>query len=263
MKITHPKQKSLKEVKNFFNRKYPYLIKLLNEKIEKKLTKFPYISIYQYMYNIYNYLKLNRRLVVLEFGSGWSSLIFLIALNELIKENSKILKEIKIDTSYEIFILENSKKYLNYTKQLINKYFKYSKTQNFCKINYFHSDVYMSTFDNRIVTEYKKLPLCNPDFIYLDGPDQFNIKGKINGFSTRHKNLMPMASDILKIEYFLVPGTIILVDGRASNTRFLKDHFKRKWIYNYDNKSDLHSFLLDEKPLGKKNLKILKLYKNK
>ena len=38
MRITHPKQKSLKEVKNFFNKKYPYLIKLLNEKIGKKLT---------------------------------------------------------------------------------------------------------------------------------------------------------------------------------------------------------------------------------
>ncbi len=261
MKITHPKQKSLKDIKIFFRKKYPNLIKLLNEKVEKKLTKPQYPGIYKYMYNMYNYIKLNKRLVILEFGSGWSSLIFVIALNELIKENSKIIKEMKIGRSYEIFILENSKKYLNYTKQRINKYFKYSKTQNFCKINYFHSDVYMSTFNNRIVTEYKKLPLCNPDFIYLDGPDQFNIKGKINGFSTRHINLMPMVSDILKIEYFLVPGTIILIDGRAANTRFLKDHFKRKWIYNYDKKSDLHSFLLDEKPFGKKNSKILKLYK--
>ena len=34
----------------------------------------------------------------------------------------------------------------------------------------------MSTFNNRICTQYKNLPLCNPDFIYLDGPDQFNIK---------------------------------------------------------------------------------------
>ena len=28
----------------------------------------------------------------------------------------------------------------------------------------------MSTFNGRICTQYKKLPLCNPDFIYLDGP---------------------------------------------------------------------------------------------
>ena len=174
--------------------------------------------------------------------------------------NVKLLRR---NNPFELFVLENEKKYLNISKNRIKKFNKYLKINNPIKINYLLSDVEMTTFNDRICSQYKKLPLCNPDFIYLDGPDQFNIKGKINGFSTRHKNLMPMASDILKIEYFLVPGTIILVDGRASNTRFLKDHFKRKWIYNYDNKSDLHSFLLDEKPLGKKNLKILKLYKNK
>ena len=34
----------------------------------------------------------------------------------------------------------------------------------------------MSIFNDRICTQYKKLPLCNPDFIYLDGPYQFNVK---------------------------------------------------------------------------------------
>ena len=37
---------------------------------------------------------------------------------------------------------------------------------------------------------------------------------------------MPMTSDILKIEHFLKPGTIIIVDGRASNSRFLKSNFQ-------------------------------------
>ena len=60
----------------------------------------------------------------------------------------------------------------------------------------------MTTFNGRICTEYKKLPLCNPDFIYLDGPDQFNVKGNVNGINTGHKDLMPMICDILKIENF-------------------------------------------------------------
>ena len=41
----------------------------------------------------------------------------------------------------------------------------------------------MTTFNDLIYTKYKRLPLCNPDFIYLDGPDQFNIKN-VNGIST-------------------------------------------------------------------------------
>ena len=122
----------------------------------------------------------------------------------------------------------------------------------------------MSEHNKRIVTEYKKLPLCNPDFIYMDGPDTFKIKGNINGFSTRHKNLMPMVSDLLKIEYFLIPGTIILVDGRTSNVRFLKDHFKRKWFYKNDEKKGFHIFFyLSEKPLGKINRDLLRFYTKK
>ena len=39
----------------------------------------------------------------------------------------------------------------------------------------------MIQFNNHIATEFIKLPMCNPDFIYLDGPDQFNVKKHING----------------------------------------------------------------------------------
>ena len=40
------------------------------------------------------------------------------------------------------------------------------------------------------------------------------------------KNLLPMSCDILKFEYHLIPGTIILVDGRTSNATFLKKILK-------------------------------------
>ena len=39
---------------------------------------------------------------------------------------------------------------------------------------------------------------------------------------------MPMVSDIIKIEFFLKPGTIIVVDGRAANVQFMQSQFKRK-----------------------------------
>ena len=43
-----------------------------------------------------------------------------------------------------------------------------------------------------------------------------------------------MVRDIIKIEYFLTPGTIIITDGRTANAQFLKDNFQRNWIYEYD-----------------------------
>ena len=121
----------------------------------------------------------------------------------------------------------------------------------------------METFNGRICTTYKNLPLINPDLIYLDGPDQFNVKNKINGITTNHKDMMPMSSDILKIEHFLTPGTIIITDGRAANARFLLSNLQRKWRYKYDNKNDQSVFFLDEKPLGIYNYRQLKFYSSR
>jgi hypothetical protein len=73
--------------------------------------------------------------------------------------------------------------------------------------------------------------------------------------------MMPMTCDILKIEYFLTPGTIIIIDGRAANAKFLKDHFKRKWIYKNDKKFDQHIFYLNDPVLGKYNKLQLDFYK--
>ena len=121
----------------------------------------------------------------------------------------------------------------------------------------------MTTFNDRFCTEYDKLPLVNPDFIYLDGPDQFKIKNKLNNFTTNHTDMMPMVSDILKFENFLIPGTVIVVDGRTANSFFLKNNFQRNWIYNYDKSNDRNFFYLKDDSLGVHNDELLKFYKSK
>lgn len=64
-----------------------------------------------------------------------------------------------------------------------------------------------------------------------------------------------MASDLLKIEHFLLPGTFILVDVRMANARFLKLNLQRNWKYVHDRSGDVHTFELCESPLGPYNLK--------
>ncbi len=61
---------------------------------------------------------------------------------------------------------------------------------------------------------------------------------------------MPMACDVLKIEHFFVPGTILLIDGRGANARFLKSNLQRDWVYDYDASVDQHKLVLAEEPLG-------------
>ena len=259
-----PEKKNQKIIEKFFIKKGLKILVDLSKKIKPSVNEMivnePYIPELNDLYNLYQYVLINKRTTILEFGCGWSSLIFSLALNELAKKFSNEVKQLRRNNAFELFIVDNEKKYLNIAKNRIVKFNKHLKIKKPIKINYILTDVEMTTFKDRICTQYKKLPLCNPDFIYLDGPDQFNVKKDINGISTRHKDMMPMVCDILKFEYFYTPGTIIVCDGRAANAKFLKDHFERKWKYINDIKNDQHLFWLVDPMLGKYNKRQLEFY---
>lgn len=259
-KVKIPINIPIKRIHDFFKKKgLYYLIKLSEKKassVNNLIEKNPYAPDLKDLYRLYQFVFLNKRTTILEFGSGWSSLILSLALYDLKKIYLNNVKKLRRNNPFEIFILENEKKFLDITKKRLSN-FKNIKI----KKNYFFSNVNISIYDGKFATEYQKLPPCNPDFIYLDGPDQFNIKKRINNFTTGHKDMMPMASDILKIEYFLTPGTIIVSDGRSANCKFLRDHFKRKWLYKHDVQNDQHIFYLDDPCLGKFNKMQLEFYK--
>ena len=262
-----PVNKNQKFIENFFIKKgLKFLVDLSKKKklsVNQMLVKEPYIPQLNDLYNLYQYILINKRTTILEFGSGWSTLIFNLALNELSNKYFNEIKKLRRNNPFELFVIENEKKYLNITKNRILKFNKYLKIKKPIKINYFLSDVEMTTFENKVCTQYKKLPLCNPDFIYLDGPDLFKVKKDINGISTRHKDMMPMVCDILKFEYFYNPGTIIICDGRSANAQFMKDFLKRKWKYIYDKKNDQNLFYLVGPVLGKHNKNQLEFYKKR
>ncbi len=262
-----PSAKTNNFIENFFIKKNLKLLVELSKKnkpsVNKMTQKEPYIPELLDLYNLYQYVLNNKRITIFEFGSGWSTLIFSLALKEIRDKFYKSVKLLRRNNPFELFVIENDKKYLNITKNRIRKFNKLLKIKNPIKINYNFSEVEMTTFNDRICTQYKELPSCNPDFVYLDGPDQFNVKGKINGISTRHKDMMPMVCDILKFEYFYTPGTIIVCDGRAANAKFLKDNFKRNWKYINNIKSDQHIFYLADPILGRYNKLQLEFYKKK
>ena len=180
---------------------------------------------------MYNFVFLNKRTTLLELGTGWSSLIFARALFDLKEKYFKsALNLIRRGNLFELFILDNSKKYLAISKKRITQF----KTLKKIKINWKFSPIYMETYCGQISMSYQKLHMCNPDFIYVDGPDLSNIKGNIQNIKAEHKDMLPMINDILKFENFLIPGTIIIFDGRAANAIFYKNNFKRNWLYYFD-----------------------------
>tara|TARA_B100000989_G_scaffold293945_1_gene272127 strand:+ start:955 stop:1770 length:816 start_codon:yes stop_codon:yes gene_type:complete len=263
-KLIKPISKDKQFIENFFIKKgLKSLVDLSKKKklsVNEMISDKPYIPDLTDLYYLYQYVVINKRTTIFEFGSGWSTLIFSLALKELKNKFSNEVKSLRRNNKFELFVLENEKKYLNISKNRINKFNKFFNIKDPIKINYLISEVEMTTFQNKICTQYKTLPLCNPDFIYLDGPDQFNVKKNINGISTRHKDMMPMVCDILKLEYFYTPGTIVICDGRAANAKFLRDHFKRNWKYINDKKNDQHIFYLIDPVLGKHNKLQLEFY---
>ncbi len=260
MKIKFPKKISEKKLIDFFKKKnLTYILKKTKKyrnNVDRRILSEPHAPVLTDLYRIYQYIMLNKRTTVLEYGTGWSTLI----MSKALAENEKKFKNklfSRITNPFKLFVLDNEKKYLNISKKRLLKYSK-----NKLNVSFFFSNVKMTTFNDRISTEYLKHPRVNPDFIFLDGPDQFKVKGHINNISTNNLDMMPMSCDILKYENFLTPGTIILTDGRSANARFLKNNFQRNWDHKYIREFDENIFLLNEDSLGKYNLEQIKFYKN-
>ena len=189
----------------------------------------------------------------LEFGSGFSTFFIAHACN-ILSINFKSIKNIRVDKKFHIYSLEENKTYLKITKKRIPSFLKKH-------VSLIKSKIKLIEYEGKYATRCTNIPNISPDLIYLDGPSQYATKQNINGFNLNNISRFPMSADILYLEYFLEPGTFIVVDGRTANARFLKDHLKRRWSYQHDIKGDCHYFELKEKPLGAHNRYKLK-FKN-
>jgi hypothetical protein len=261
MNITFPKRNinlksffykiGLKEIYKEGSKKYSLKSK------DKRLSKKPYPPDLQDLYYLYELISLNKRITILEYGCGWSTIIINKALRDLkVKFKGKFFS--RCQNPYKLISLDNSKKFISISKKRIKKF-----TKQVSNVKFFFSNVNMTKFNGRYCSEYKNHPEINPDFIYVDGPDQFQIKKKINNFSIKSISMMPMICDILKYEHFLTPGTIILFDGRQSNARFFKSNCQRKWSDVYIKETGQHVFYLNEKPLGMINKNQLNFYNDR
>tara|TARA_B110000027_G_C16086021_1_gene285987 strand:- start:115 stop:897 length:783 start_codon:yes stop_codon:yes gene_type:complete len=228
-------------------------LKVNDKKKNPFIVSQPYGLELHDLYRLHQIILMYKRTTVLEFGVGWSTKIMANALLINKKKYSSKIKDLRFNNPFQIHSIDNYKKFIASTKKNLNNS---EKKNTFIKF----SEVRMCQFNGIISTEYNQLPRINPDLIYLDGPSQFNIKGSVNNISTDHDDFMPMSCDILKIEYFLKPGTIIVIDGRTSNYNFLKNNLQRKWKSFDDYINEQFFLILDEPPLGKLNVKQNKFY---
>lgn len=204
----------------------------------------PYPIEWDDLLRLYALMRLRKVTTVLEFGCGYSTALMAHALGENDRDfGSVVRRELRRASAFQVHVVDDQPGFMKITRARLPE-------SNLGRVEFMHAPVRMSTFSGRICTEYETLPNVCPDFIYLDGPDQQQVEGEVNGISTRHVDSLPMACDILKIEHFLLPGTLILVDGRTANARFLKANLQREWRYEHDPDGDVHYFEMIEEPLG-------------
>ena len=196
-----------------------------------------------------------KRTSVLEFGSGFSSLVIAEALHQTAASNDLAkLKDLRRTKLFHLHTIDDQKKYLKLTK-------KRFPPKLLDHVSFYFSTAYASTFNNHFCTFFSNLPPISPDLIYIDGPDQFCVKGAVDGWSPRTRDMMPMAADVLRFEYFLASNTHIVVDGRSANVNFLRDNLKRDWSYSYNPLIDQHIFVLQEPSFGRFTDLLLEFYK--
>ena len=214
-----------------------------------------YMSTFQEEYSDLSrlhFLIISRKVfTVLEFGIGKSSMVFADALQKnYLQSSDKLNQSIRRLDKYKAFCVDSSEHWINQFKQEVPHTL-------LDRLSLHLSEVYVDQYQGKICTYYKSIPNVSPDLIYLDAPDQFNVEGDVRGITTAHQDRMPMAADILTIEHFLNPGTLIVIDGRTANARFLQCNLQRNWAYLHDCSNDQHYFELQESPLGKHNKNLI------
>ncbi|MEK9652318.1 MAG: hypothetical protein VW437_00965 [Betaproteobacteria bacterium] len=192
-----------------------------------------------------HHLILSRKVTtVLEFGVGMSTVVF----NDALKINEKkhgdyVKSHLRNENPFRCYSIDTSEKWINETRE------RY-QTSN---VVYHLTNNTMQTFNGRICSLYDNLPNIFPDLIYIDGPCRYYVEGDVRGISSNSASGLPMSADVLAMEHFLAPGTLIVVDGRGANARFIHANLQRRWLYSYVAEYDQHFFELVEEPLGKLN----------
>jgi hypothetical protein len=159
---------------------------------------------------------------VLEMGVGCSTFVLAHALEQVEREHGEVLRARLGRNSHllQLFTVDADERWLRHTADRLPP----SLAE---RVHLSHSPVRATTFAGRLCHVYERLPNVVPDLIYLDGPNPADVRGTVNGLDFSIPERTVMSADILLMEPTLLPGTVVVVDGRESNTRFLTRNLQR------------------------------------
>lgn len=201
---------------------------------------------------LHRLVRTRHAFTVLEFGSGFSTLVIADALMKNRADFAALADapDIAPPDGFRLHSVDTGQDWIDVTARRLPEALRDLVT--------FHcSPACAGTFAGQVCHFYDRLPDVNPDFIYLDGPDPRAVAGTVNGLGFAQPGRTPMAGDLLLMEPLFLPGLFILVDGRVNNARFLQRNFRRRYAIHEDLPGDFTTFALDEPPVGIRNRQYL------
>jgi len=158
----------------------------------------------------------------LEFGIGHSTVVLAHAMEMNEREHGAVMGERASRNSqlFQVFTVDTSEAWIRHTMGRLPPALG-------ARVHPTHSPASATTFAGRLCHTYDRLPDVVPDFIYLDGPDPNEVTGSVAGLTFSIPERTAIAADLLVMEPTLLPGTVIVVDGREANVRFLTRNLQR------------------------------------
>jgi len=198
------------------------------------------------LYFLYKTTRESYAVSILEFGSGYSTLIFAIALYQnYLQFGQEYLKKCIHPNAFQLLTVDASPYFLETSIKRIPEEVQKFVTAHSSEVELFE----FGGAGGQIANRWTDLPNFSPDLIYIDGPDPEQIPTEIKGYKYNNFSL-PMSADVLQREFFLWNGTQIIMDGRGANAEFLRRNLKRDWHYLKDAYNDRHIFRLHSEPWG-------------
>ncbi|MDR2406853.1 MAG: hypothetical protein LBE13_01900 [Bacteroidales bacterium] len=218
-----------------------------------KNNKTPFAPVPEDLYRLHTLVRRRKVFNVLEFGLGFSTIVMADALKKNKDDfySSNEQPEIRITQPFKLYSVDASEYWIDTFSKKYSKIFPY-----FDILELTYSKCNIGEHCGQICHFYMNIPNVITDFIYLDGPSGHDddVQGSINGLSFIDcLERTVISGDLLKMESTLLPGTMIIVDGRVNNVRFLKNNLKRSYNFEYIDDEDISVFELCELPLGKIN----------
>ena len=179
---------------------------------------------------------------VMELGSGWSTAVLALAIHE---------NERSFDGGYDVrhpnpFRLLSVDVSEEYSQQAVERL----PAEVRAHVDAHVTGARLVEYAGRWASLYDDLPPFVADLIYLDGPDPDQVSGVCDGFFLDSPHGLPNSADLLRLEPTLWPETVVVVDGRTANARFLRSNLQRPWQFLHDPYGDRTTLFLDETAFG-------------